>query len=110
MRKTVFFLAIFLAIGAFAQQVYVPTAENLRSRQEFADCRFGIFLHWGIYSIFGQGEWYMQNAGINRDEYAMAADAFYPHRFNAKEWVTLFKEAGAGYITFTTRHHDGFSM
>lgn len=76
----------------------------------FSDARFGVFLHWGIYSLFGQGEWYMQNAGIDRAEYAKAADAFYPHRFNAREWVSAIKAAGARYICFTTRHHDGFSM
>lgn len=104
------FLLLLCGPDASAQQAYVPTADNLRSRQEFADSRFGIFIHWGVYSLFAQGEWYMNRAGINRDEYAMAADAFYPHRFNAKEWVSVFKESGAGYITFTTRHHDGFSM
>ncbi len=100
------------AWGATAQSSgdYVPTAENLAARQEFSDSRFGIFLHWGIYSMFGQGEWYMQNDGIDRREYAKAADAFYPHRFDAKQWVSAFKAAGARYICFTTRHHDGFSM
>ena len=80
---------------------YEPSAENLRSRAEFADMKFGIFLHWGIYSMFGQGEWYMTNAGINRDEYAKAAHGFFPSRFNAKEWVTAFKQAGAKYIWVT---------
>lgn len=89
---------------------YVPAPENLEARQAFSDQRFGIFLHWGIYSMFAQGEWYMQNAGIDRHEYAKAADAFYPHRFNAHGWVAAFKAAGAKYICFTTRHHDGFSM
>lgn len=89
---------------------YVPAPENLEARQAFSDQRFGIFLHWGIYSMFAQGEWYMQNAGIDRHEYAKAADAFYPHRFNAHDWVAAFKAAGAKYICFTTRHHDGFSM
>lgn len=89
---------------------YVPTPENLEARQTFSDQRFGIFLHWGIYSMFAQGEWYMQNANIHRDEYAKAADAFYPHRFDAKKWIADIKAAGAKYICFTTRHHDGFSM
>ena len=88
---------------------YEPTPENLAYRQQFEDFRFGIFIHWGIYSTFAQGEWYL-NDGINKDEYAKAADAFYPHRFNAREWVKAIKESGARYITFTTRHHDGFSM
>ena len=89
---------------------YQPTESNLQARAAFSERRFGIFLHWGIYSMFGQGEWYMTNAGINRDEYAKAAHGFFPSRFNAKEWVTAFKQAGAKYICFTTRHHDGFSM
>ncbi len=89
---------------------YTPTAENLQARHEFADSKFGIFLHWGIYSLFAQGEWYMTNANLSKDEYAKAADAFYPHRFDAKAWVSAFKAAGAKYICFTTRHHDGFSM
>lgn len=89
---------------------YQPTAENLRTRQEFADSRLGIFIHWGIYSTFAQGEWYMQNVPIDRQEYAKAADAFYPHRFDAKRWVSAIKVAGARYVCFTTRHHDGFSM
>ncbi|MBR5813162.1 MAG: alpha-L-fucosidase, partial [Bacteroidaceae bacterium] len=47
---------------------------------------------------------------IDKAEYAKAADAFYPHRFNAKEWVAAIKDAGAKYICFTSRHHDSFSM
>ncbi len=95
---------------ALAQQEYVPTPENLQSRQEFSDMRFGIFLHWGLYSMFAQGEWYMQNAGIPYAEYSKAASGFYPSRFNAREWVSAIKASGAGYITITTRHHEGFSM
>lgn len=91
-------------------QEYIPTAENMQSRQEFSDSKFGIFIHWGIYSMFAQGEWYLQNYPIDKNEYAKAADAFYPHRFNAKEWVSAIKESGAKYICFTSRHHDSFSM
>ena len=111
MKKLI--LGIALAASStmgMAQEGYVPSPENLAARKEFADYKLGIFLHWGIYSSFAQGEWYMQNANLNRNEYAKAADAFYPHRFNADEWVSAFKEAGAKYITFTSRHHDGFSM
>ncbi|MBR1948063.1 MAG: alpha-L-fucosidase [Bacteroidaceae bacterium] len=89
---------------------YTPTPENLQARREFADSKFGIFIHWGIYSMFAQGEWYLQNAEIDKAEYAKAADAFYPHRFDAKAWVAAIKDAGAKYICFTSRHHDSFSM
>ncbi len=110
LRATVLASLLLVTTTATAQQGYTPTEENLRSRQEFADSKFGIFIHWGIYSMFAQGEWYLQNATIDKNEYAKAADAFYPHRFNAREWVSAIKDAGAKYICFTTRHHDSFSM
>ncbi|MBQ2367594.1 MAG: alpha-L-fucosidase [Bacteroidaceae bacterium] len=110
--KTATFASLLFASSfAEAQEAqYVPTPENLKARQEFTDNKFGIFIHWGIYSMFAQGEWYLQNYPIDKNEYAKAADAFYPHRFDAKEWVAAIKDAGAKYICFTSRHHDGFSM
>ena len=89
---------------------YTPTPEIMQARQEFADNGFGIFLHWGIYSMFAQGEWYLNHDNITAEEYAKAARGFYPADFNAAEWVKAIKDSGAKYITFTTRHHDGFSM
>ena len=80
---------------------YVPVEENIQARQDFADSKLGIFIHWGIYSMFAQGEWYMTNANIDFREYAKAASAFYPIRFNAQEWVSAIKAAGAKYICFT---------
>ncbi|MCM1028508.1 MAG: alpha-L-fucosidase [Alloprevotella sp.] len=88
---------------------YTPSTENLAAREQFRNAGLGIFIHWGIYSLFGQGEWYL-NYGPNASEYAKAAAAFYPARFDAKEWVDAIKGSGAKYITFTSRHHDGFSM
>lgn len=88
---------------------YTPTPENIKAREAFSDSRFGIFLHWGLYSMFAQGEWYL-NYGPNKDEYAKAADAFYPHSFDAAKWISAIKASGAKYICFTTRHHEGFSM
>lgn len=88
---------------------YTPTPEIIKARQQFRDSGLGIFIHWGIYSMFGQNEWYL-NRGINAEEYAKAASGFYPANFDASQWVKTFKDAGAEYICFTTRHHDGFSM
>ena len=113
MRKSLLLLAstlLLLPCMAQKQNGYVPSPENLKARQEFADSKLGIFIHWGIYSMFAQGEWYMTNANINNKEYAKAASAFYPIGFDAKEWVSAIKAAGAKYICFTSRHHDGFSM
>ena len=113
MRKTILATLILLeGFRATAQEAttYVPTAGNLEARQEFADSKLGIFLHWGLYSMFAQGEWYMTNANLDNKEYAKAASAFYPINFDAKEWVSAIKAAGAKYICFTSRHHEGFSM
>ena len=97
--------------AAWAQTAtYTPAPENLENRRQFEDDKFGIFLHWGIYSMLAQGEWAMTNQNLNRDEYSKLASGFYPSRFDAKEWVSAFKAAGARYICITTRHHDGFSM
>ena len=111
--KKLFLTAAFAAVSLLpvcAQTDYVPTPANIASRQDFADRRFGIFLHWGLYSMFAQGEWYMQNAGIPYAEYSKAASAFYPVNFNAHDWVSAIKGSGAGYITITSRHHEGFSL
>lgn len=88
---------------------YSPTPENLAARQQFRNSGLGIFIHWGIYSMFGQNEWYL-NRGINAAEYAKAASGFYPAEFDAAEWVKTIKDSGAEYVCFTSRHHDGFSM
>ena len=101
--------AVAFALPLTGMAEYVPTPEIIKARQEFADARFGVFIHWGIYSMFGQGEWYL-NYGPHRDEYAKAAAGFYPAEFDAASWVKAIKDAGAKYICITTRHHDGFSM
>ena len=83
-----------LSFVASAQEDYVPSADNIAARERFEDHRFGIFLHWGIYSMFAQGEWYL-NKGINAKEYAKAAGGFYPAAFDAREWVKAIKASGA---------------
>lgn len=89
---------------------YQPTKENLEARKEFQDAKFGIFLHWGLYSMLATGEWTMTNKDLNYKEYEKLAGGFYPSKFNAHDWVAAIKASGAKYICFTTRHHEGFSM
>lgn len=110
MKKIYLFFVLLVFFISLSAQQYVPTVENLKARKEFSDMKFGIFIHWGIYSMFGQGEWYLHNAKLNPQEYAKAAAGFYPAQFDASEWVAAIKDSGAKYITFTSRHHDGFSM
>ncbi|MDE6093257.1 MAG: alpha-L-fucosidase, partial [Muribaculaceae bacterium] len=83
------------AIDNGEQRVYVPSKENLQARKEFEDKRFGIFVVWGFYSVAGQGEWAQTRSNIPFNEYTELASAFYPSRFDAKDWIDLFKEAGA---------------
>ncbi|PUZ26362.1 alpha-L-fucosidase [Chitinophaga parva] len=92
-----------------AQQAAVPQA-RLTARDNFSDMRFGLFIHWGVYSLLGDGEWVMHNKRIPYTDYSRLPDAFYPHNFDAKTWVKMAKDAGMKYITITSRHHDGFSM
>lgn len=99
-------MAAVIAGSVFAESVepdrdyvYVPSEEVIRSQKDFAADRFGIFIHWGIYSMFGQGEWYL-NYGPDAKEYAKAARGFYPADFDASEWVDAIKDSGARYITF----------
>jgi len=99
-----------LVVAAVAAGTWKPDADNLRQRHAFAEQRFGIFLHWGLYANYAQGEWYLQNGHLDEKAYARMADGFCPSKFDAAEWVRTFKKAGAQYVTITSRHHDGFSL
>lgn len=103
-------VALLVVTTSAAQPDYVPPAENLAARQAFSEARFGIFLHWGLYAMLARGEWTMTVQNLDYREYEQLAGGFCPSRFDARAWVTAFREAGARYICFTTRHHDGFSM
>ncbi len=74
------------------------------------DARFGMFIHWGLYSIPGRGEWVQWNEQIPVDEYARLADKFNPANFNPNAWAEVAKAAGMKYMVLTTRHHDGFCL
>jgi alpha-L-fucosidase len=82
------------------------------------EARFGLFLHWGLYSILAgerngrtdYGEWIRNNARIPDDEYLKLMDRFDPVAFDPDVWVSLAKSAGMRYVVITTKHHDGFSL
>ncbi len=111
MKKLMIFLFLFcLILQKSNAQTYNPTPENLADRKEFQDMKFGMFIHWGVFSCLGDGEWVMNNRGITVKEYSGLRDFFNPVEFDAKKWVASAKDAGMKYITLITRHHDGFSM
>ncbi len=101
--------AILLGVTAFGQS-YQPSDANLKAREWFQDARFGMFIHWGVYSVLGDGEWVMNNRKMTVAEYEKLAPRFNPTDYNPAEWVALAKAAGMKYITITSKHHDGFAM
>ena len=107
MRLLAFLLAAAFAVSA---QPYKPSAGNLKAREWFRDAKFGLFIHWGVYSVLGAGEWVMNEKRIPVSQYENLAPKFNPTEFNAAEWVALAKAAGMKYITITSKHHDGFAM
>jgi alpha-L-fucosidase len=98
------------AAPAAAQAGAPVPPERAAARNWFQDAKLGLFIHWGVYSQLGQGEWVMQQRSIPVETYEWLASTFNPTKFDARAWVALAKAAGARYITITARHHDGFSM
>lgn len=74
------------------------------------DQKFGLFIHWGLYSIPATGEWTMYNQKIPAEQYAKLAQEFNPKKFSGKAWAQTAKDAGMKYIVMVTRHHDGFAL
>ncbi len=113
------FQILILAVTAvFPLVAQTPTAEE--RLKWWTDARFGMFIHWGIYSVpagqwngapvSGLGEWIMFRGRIPVHDYEKLASQFNPVKFNADEWVAIAKNAGMKYITITSKHHDGFAM
>lgn len=109
-KPVILFVLMLYGSFSFSQEGYRPSQENLEAREWFEDARFGMFIHWGVYSILGDGEWVMNNQNIAIENYKKLPEFFNPVKFDAEEWVKIAKDAGMKYITLTSRHHDGFSM
>ena len=92
------------------QTTRAGAAEQRRAErlQWWRDAKFGMFIHWGLYSVLGRHEWVMENEGIPRREYEKLADRFVPVRNAPRAWAALAKRAGMKYMVMTTKHHEGF--
>jgi alpha-L-fucosidase len=116
-------LCLVVALGSdpIARQAAAP-ADPAKARRLawFHEAKYGLFIHWGLYSIPagewkgrrvpGLGEWIMFRAPIPVAEYQQLASRFNPVRFDASAWVRLAKDAGMKYIVITSKHHDGFAL
>lgn len=98
------------ALKAQSAAPYQPAPSNLAARQWFQDAKFGLFIHWGVYSVLAKGEWVMHNDRMTIERYRHLPPRFNPVKYDPAEWVALAKAAGQRYITITSKHHDGFAM
>jgi alpha-L-fucosidase len=111
-----FSICFLIQTSAFAQEGYTPTEANLEAREWFQDAKFGLFIHWGVYSTMAGGgdhgiaEWIMNKKEIPVKQYEMLPTFFNPTQFDPAEWVAMVKDAGMKYISITSKHHDGFAM
>jgi alpha-L-fucosidase len=116
-------LILVCAGAAFAQTLPAPLpkpASQDAKMKWFREAKFGLFIHWGLYSIPagewegrpipGIGEWIMNRAKIPVSRYEQLAGQFNPVEFNAEAWVQMAQDAGMKYIVITSKHHDGFAM
>jgi alpha-L-fucosidase len=103
-------VSVILGSSLLFAQWYKPSPENLKARDWFQDAKFGLFIHWGVYSVLEDGEWVMNNRKITAEEYEKLPARFNPVNYNPAEWVSLARAAGMKYITITSKHHDGFAM
>jgi alpha-L-fucosidase len=76
----------------------------------FREARFGMFIHWGVYSVPAHGEWYMNNGKVPVETYKAYAKNFTAAKYDPAAWATLAKEAGMKYVVLTAKHHDGFTL
>lgn len=100
--------------SALKQNANPVVASKLRLTDDqmkwWRDARVSLFIHWGIYSVPGEGEWIMHNKQIPADQYATYAEKFTAAKFDADAWAALAKRGGMKYVVLTARHHDGFSL
>ncbi|NLS90594.1 MAG: hypothetical protein GXX96_00220 [Planctomycetaceae bacterium] len=116
-----FLLSPHLIAAEAAGSVPDETPEQRDARMAWwREARFGMFIHWGVYSvpagtyhgkqIGGIGEWIMRSAQIPVAEYRSYAKDFNPVKFDPDAWAAMAEEAGMRYIVITSKHHDGFEV
>jgi alpha-L-fucosidase len=107
-------LMLFGAAAALPS-VQIPSSSEIevsrtRRMQWWHAAKLGMFIHWGVYSVYGRHEWVMEMEGIPATEYEKTAKLFTPKLNAARDWARLAKRAGMKYMVMTTKHHEGFCL
>ncbi|MCE9609061.1 MAG: alpha-L-fucosidase [Chthoniobacter sp.] len=110
-------VAVLLSLSCLAGAAETKAERDARLKW-FREAHFGMFIHWGLYSVPAgewqdrkdHGEWLLLQSKMPLSEYAKFAGQFNPVKFDAREWVRLAKNAGMSYLVITAKHHDGFGM
>jgi alpha-L-fucosidase len=118
--KAIVLLSLLIASPSIQSQDYTRESKDHRDKrmQWWRDARFGMFIHWGLYSVpagewkgnTNHAEWIRTSAQIPIREYDKFVTQFNPVQFDAAEWVRMAKDAGMKYIVITSKHHDGFAL
>ncbi len=109
-RRYVQMLGLSSGAAALASAPLPGDADRERRMKWWHEAKFGMFIHWGLYSLLGRHEWVMENEGIPVEEYEQLAKRFHPKPNAAREWARLARRAGQRYMVMTTKHHEGFCL
>lgn len=114
MKKIILLIAIYLVsngINAQQKKIWDETKEEKTERLAWwTNDRFGMFIHWGSYSLASRHEWVKKHEVIDDVTYKKYFDNFNPDLYNPREWAKLAKAAGMKYAVITTKHHEGFTL
>lgn len=95
---------------AISETLQAQRASRERRMRWWHEAKFGMFIHWGLYSVIGQQEWVLESEGIPIPQYELLAKHFNPKPHAAREWARLARRAGQKYMVMTTKHHEGFCL
>ena len=114
-RYFIILLSAFLLVSNFTvnaqKKLTTETDEQKKQRLKWwTDDRFGMFIHWGLYSLPARHEWVKQRERLNDEQYKVYFDQFNPDLFTPALWARQAKEAGMKYAVLTTKHHEGFCL